>query len=165
MRIRVRRIPLLTLVTLVTEVVVFVLAGKAIGFGWAFLALVALSILGAVLVKREGVRTWRRFQAVTEAGERPGPHLTRALAGLLGAALVLLPGFVTAVIGLALFIPPVRAVAGRGLSNVAERELSRRGAGHVFGPRRVRVRTGPTSPPSADPQPGGTIEGEIIDPR
>jgi|SRR5215467_10375519 len=161
-RVRVRTVPLITLVTVVAEVTVFVLVGKAIGYGWAFLALVALSVLGMVLVRREGMRTWRRFRAVTDAGERPGPHLTRALAGLLGAALVMVPGFVTAVIGLALFIPPVRTLAGRGLSRVAERQLSSGMAGQVFGPRRVRVRTGP---PTTDPQPGGPIEGEIIDPR
>jgi UPF0716 protein FxsA len=161
MRVRVRTIPLLTAVTVIAEVVVFVLVANAIGFGWAFLALVTLSVLGMVLVRREGVRTWRRFRAVTQAGERPGPHLTRALAGLVGAALVLMPGFVTAVIGLALFIPPVRALAGRGLSAVAERQLSSSVAGQVFGPRRVRVRTGR---PSADAQTSGPIEGEIIDP-
>jgi UPF0716 protein FxsA len=161
-RIRVRTLPLLTLVTVVAEVTVFVLVGKAIGFGWTLLALIGLSVLGMVLVRRDGVRTWRRFRAVTEAGERPGPHLTRALAGLVGAALVLMPGFVTAVIGLALFIPPVRSLAGRGLSRVAERQLASGMAGQVFGPRRVRVRTGP---PSADTQATGTIEGEIIDPR
>lgn len=161
-RVRVRTVPLITLVTVVVEVTVFVLVGKAIGFGWAFLALAALSVLGMVLVRREGVRTWRRFRAVTNAGERPGPHLTRALAGLLGAALVMMPGFVTAVIGLTMLIPPVRSMTGRGLSRVAERQMSSGMAGQVFGPRQVRVRTGPPTP---DAPAGGTIEGEIIDPR
>ncbi|HKD96523.1 MAG TPA: FxsA family protein [Micromonosporaceae bacterium] len=162
MRIRVRKIPLLTAVTVIAEVVVFVLVAKDIGFGWALLALVGLSILGMVLVQREGIRTWRRFRAVTQAGGRPGPHLTHALAGLIGAALVLFPGFVTAVIGLALFIPPVRTLAGRGLSRIAERELASPVADQMFGPRKVRVQTGP---PTADPKPTGTIDGEIIDPR
>lgn len=161
MRIRVRTIPLIVVATVAAEVIAFVLVAKAIGPGWAFLALIGLCVVGAVLVRREGIRTWRRFRSVTQAGERPGPHLTRALAGLVGAALVLLPGFVTAVIGLALFLPPLRALAGRGLSTAAERQLSSSLAGQVFGPRRVRVRTGPVDTP---PGAGGPIEGEIIDP-
>ena len=76
--------------------------------------LVGLSVVGAVLVRREGTRAWRAVARVAAAGERPGPQLTRALVGLVGAILVAIPGFVTGVIGLALFLPPVRAVAGRG---------------------------------------------------
>lgn len=161
MRVRVRTIPLITALTVIAEVVVFVLVAKQIGFGWAFLVLLATSLLGVALVRREGIRAWQRYRAVTEAGERPGPHLIRSLVGLLGAGLVLMPGFITDVIGLALFVPPVRVVAGKVLGRVAEREMGSSMAGQVFGPRKVRVHT----PAGDTAAAGGPIEGEIIDPR
>ncbi len=159
MRVRVRTIPLVVALTVIAEVIVFVLVARQIGFGWAFLALLGTSLIGVALVRREGVRAWRRYRAVVEAGERPGPHLIRSLVGLVGAGLVLLPGFITDVVGLALFIPPVRVVASRTLNRVAEREMGSSMAGHMFGPRRVRVYTN-----TAETTAGGPIEGEIIDP-
>src|SRR5262245_30695960 len=137
------RIPALAFVlALAAEIVVFVLVAHWIGFGLALLAVVATSILGGVLAKREGARAWRRFRAVTEAGEKPGPHLTRSLVGLLAALLLFVPGFVTDLIGLALLLPPVRALAAAGVTNVATRRLGSGTVGTFLGPRRVRVRTG-----------------------
>jgi UPF0716 protein FxsA len=158
-------------VTVLAEIAAFIVVGHVIGYGWAFLALVALSGFGVWLLRREGVRTWRRFREVSEAGGRPGPQLTRALVGLLGAVLIAVPGFITAVLGLALFVPPVRALAGRGAIGLATRRLAPSVMGDLFGPRRVRVRTGaPTREPVMTP--GGPaarpvdestpIEGEIV---
>jgi UPF0716 protein FxsA len=186
---RVRWIPLALVVAAIVEVVVFVLIANAIGWGWAVLAVIATSIIGSLLMRHEGIRAWTRFRAVTAAGERPGPHLSRALVGLVGAFLLMVPGFVTDVIGAALFLPPVRSVAGRGVTRVAGRRLSSATMGEYFGPRRVRAKVGKTTPyqsddpfnrtsegvypPSGGPdrsrdgvsQPGEVLEGEIIDPR
>lgn len=174
---RVRWIPLASLLTAVVEVVVFVLIATAIGWGWAVLAAIVTSIVGALLLRHEGVRAWSRFRAVTAAGERPGPHLTRALAGLMGAFLLIMPGFVTDLIGAALFAPPVRALAARGLAEWVSRRLPAATMGEYFGPRRVRARTpGGRSARPPDGPPGGAsgeasdssgeiLEGEIVDPR
>jgi len=173
------RVPALAFVLgLAAEIVVFVLVANWIGFGWALLAVIATSVLGGVLGKREGTRAWRRFRAVTEAGERPGPHLTRSLVGLLAAVLLFIPGFITDAIGLALLLPPARALAAAGVTNVATRRLGSGTVGTFLGPRRVRVRTGRptraddvrvTIPDTGGPAPAGghgdAIEGEIIDPR
>ena len=178
------RVPALAFVLgLAAEIVVFVLVAQWIGFGLALLAVIATSVLGGVLGKREGTRAWRRFRAVTEAGERPGPHLTRSLVGLLAAVLLFIPGFITDVIGLALLLPPVRTLAAAGVTNVATRRLGSGTVGTFLGPRRVRVRAGrPTRDPTirvtvpdtgrpgtaGGPAAGGygeAIEGEIIDPR
>jgi UPF0716 protein FxsA len=171
MGVRIRWTALALVVTLAAEVLVFIIVGKLIGFGFAVLILLALMALGAVLLRQEGLRAWRRYQSVAAAGERPGPHLSRSLIGLLGALFLLVPGFITAVLGLALFVPPIRALASRGLTVLAGRQLASAAMGDLFGPRLVKVRAGRPTRMDAGRAGAGvttdteTIEGEIVDPR
>lgn len=171
MGVRIRWPALAIVVTLVAEVVAFIIVGKLIGFGFAVLLLLASMALGAVLLRQEGLRAWRRYQSVAAAGERPGPHLTRSLVGLLGALFLLAPGFITDIVGLALFVPPIRALASRGLTVLAGRQLASAAMGDLFGPRMVKVRAGRPTRTHANRAGAGvgtdteTIEGEIVDPR
>jgi UPF0716 protein FxsA len=171
MGVRIRWTALALVVALVAEVVVFIVVGKLIGFGFAVLILLALMALGAVLLRQEGLRAWRRYQSVAAVGDRPGPHLTRSLVGLLGALFLLLPGFITDVLGLALFVPPIRTLASRGLTVLAGRQLASAAMGDLFGPRLVKVRAGRPTRTNPDRAGAGvardteTIEGEIVDPR
>jgi UPF0716 protein FxsA len=105
---------LLVLVTMsAIEIFVFVQVGEWIGYGWAVLALIVIALFGIWLVKREGLGTWRRAQAQMRAGEIPaGEAVDGAL--IAGAGLLLIiPGFVTDVIGLLLLLPPLRWPARR----------------------------------------------------
>jgi UPF0716 protein FxsA len=170
---RLRVVPLAFVLTVLVEIVVFVLVGHAIGYGLAVLLVLGLSLVGGFVLKHEGVLAWTRFQSVVSAGERPGAQLTRSLVGLLGAVLLVIPGFVSAAVGVLLFVPPIRSLAGRGLTGVAGRRLSSSAMGDLFGPRMVRVKVGkPTSPGSstaggapASSAPVEIVEGEIIDPQ
>jgi UPF0716 protein FxsA len=107
-------LPLIVLITLgVLEIFVFVQVGQWIGFGAAILALIAVSILGCWLVKREGLEAWRRAQAQLRAGEVPAAEAVDG-ALIAGAGLLLIvPGFITDAIGLLLLLPPLRWPARR----------------------------------------------------
>jgi UPF0716 protein FxsA len=163
-----------TVVVVAVEVAVFVGVVKLIGLPWALAALVALCLVGGWLVPRQGIRAWRRFRVAAQAGTPPGRQVTDGLIGLIGALLLAVPGFVTAVVGVALLVPPLRWYARDRLERSVERRTSSAVAGNLFGPRRVRVRRGRTDgpttgqPPMAEPEPPRsepppTIEGEIID--
>jgi UPF0716 protein FxsA len=164
-----RFVPLLLLVTAALEIMVFVLAARAVGFGWAFLLVLLASMVGLLLLRREGVRAWRRFRAAAEAGRPPGGQVTDGVVGLAGAILLAVPGLVTAAIGLLLALPPGRPLARQGVQRWAERRMSATAASGIFGPRRVRVRRGgpypEPGPARPSPAPGRAIEGEIIEPR
>jgi UPF0716 protein FxsA len=166
-----RLLPLALLLAVVIEIVVFVLIGQAIGFGWAVVLVLAASTLGLLLLRREGMRAWRGFRTAAKAGSPPGKQVVDGLVGLGAGLLLAVPGLVSGVVGLLLVVPPVRRLARRGVQVAAERRVSAMVAGDLFGPRRVRVRRGqpqPT-PPSADqpppPAPGPAIEGEIVEQR
>ncbi|MEU4780275.1 FxsA family protein [Micromonospora sp. NPDC023633] len=170
MRRGLRFVPLALLAATLLELVVFVAVGRVIGFGWAVLAVFAASLLGLVLLRREGMRAWRGFRASAEAGQPPGRQVTDGLVGLLGALLLAMPGLLTGLVGVLLLVPPVRRLARNGVQRAAERRVSSMVAGDLFGPRRVRVRRGAPQPapqPAAEPtvvDGGRAIEGEIVEP-
>jgi len=149
-------VPVALLITAVVEIGAFVLLGQAIGYGWAFLLLVALSIAGMLLLRREGMRAWRGFRDAANAGRPPGEQVTDGLVGLGAGLLLAIPGLVTGAIGLLLAIPPLRNLARAGTRRATERRVSSAVAGDLFGPRRVRVRRGA---PTADPGAGSSAAG------
>jgi UPF0716 protein FxsA len=147
---------ILLIVFAIAEIVVFVLLAKAIGLGWAILIALATSLLGAFLLRREGARGWRRFRAAVTEGRPPGREATDGLTGLLGALLLLAPGFIGDAIGLLLLAPPLRALARAGVRRAAETRFSPAVAGQVFGPKLVRARRGPRvhdTPPASHQAP------------
>jgi UPF0716 protein FxsA len=71
--------------------------------------LVLVPVVGAYLVRRQGLATWRRIREQVAYGEVPGTAVIDAFLILLGGVLLLVPGFLTDAIGLLLLVPPVRA--------------------------------------------------------
>jgi UPF0716 protein FxsA len=95
------------------EIVLFVLVAVWIGFIWALVAVVATSLLGAIMLRVGGGAHVERMSAVL------GPQRVTALqsdsAGtmyLLTGILLLIPGFITDVIDLLLLIAPLRRLLG-----------------------------------------------------
>ena len=150
---------------IVAEITVFILVAHAIGWPWAILLGLALTALGGLLVKREGVRAWRRFRAAVNEGRPAGGEVSDGLTGLLGALLLIVPGFITGAAGLLLLLPPVRALTGRRVRRVAEQRISPAAAGDLFGPRIVRAERPEPSESSSSAELGEVVEGEVIDPH
>ncbi|MGH2689069.1 MAG: FxsA family protein [Actinomycetota bacterium] len=137
----------------IAELAVIVATSQAIGLGWTLLLLFGFSITGSVLAKRQGLELWRRVRTTLEQGRMPSAGLIDGFLVLLAGALLLSPGFLTDVVGVALLLPPVRAVIRRA--------ATRRFVGYVEGrvggtppprgrgPRRVRVvRVDSRTPPA-----------------
>ena len=70
--------------------------------------LVAVSIVGAWLVRRSGLGVMRQIQERLARGEIPGKELVDGLLILVGGLLMLTPGFLTDAVGLLLLVPPTR---------------------------------------------------------
>ena len=104
------------------ELLVIIQVGQEFGAGWTIGVLVLISVLGAWMVKREGLGVLRRARARMRAGEVPGNELTDGVFILFAGALLLTPGFLTDALGILLLIPPVRA----GIRRTATRAYRRR---------------------------------------
>ena len=144
--------PLALFVTLliavpVFEVYVLVQVGQRIGVWWTVLILVAEAVLGAWLLRREGARAWRALDGAFRGGRIPTGELADAALVLVGGVLLMLPGFVTDVLGLFFLIPFTRPFARSVLGFFVARRLSRAG-----------IVPGGSSPYAR----GDVVEGEVV---
>lgn len=98
-----------------TELAIIIQVQQTIGLDWTLLLLIAVSIAGAVLVKREGGKAWRRFWDALGAGRMPATEVVDGALLLFAGALLLTPGFLTDGVGLALLVPVTRGLANRAL--------------------------------------------------
>jgi len=78
-------------------------------------ALLLISIAGGWLLRYESSRAWRTFTAAVVTGDRPHRAAGDGALSVLGAVLLLIPGFISAFFGLLCLLPPTRAVL-RGLA-------------------------------------------------
>jgi UPF0716 protein FxsA len=104
---------LLFLLVPVAELYVIYQVGDAIGVGWTFLLLAADSLLGTLLLKSQGRAVWRRFNDNLAQGRVPHREVIDGVLVIFGGAFLITPGFLTDIVGLALLIPPSRAMFRR----------------------------------------------------
>jgi UPF0716 protein FxsA len=97
----------------IVEIYVIIQVGQAIGALWTILLLVADSILGSMLMRTQGRAAWRRFNQAVAAGRVPAREVLDGVLVIFGGALLLTPGFVTDVFGLAFLLAPTRALIRR----------------------------------------------------
>lgn len=97
----------------IAELAVIIEVGSFLGVWPTIVILVADSLAGAVLVKREGRRAWESFRTALSEARWPGDEVTQGALILIGGALLLTPGFLTDAVGLLAVLPPSRAVASR----------------------------------------------------
>jgi UPF0716 protein FxsA len=103
------------LVVPLLELYVIIQVGQQIGALWTVVLLLLVSVVGTWLVRREGVRAWSNFRAALQGGRPPTAEVVDGALVLFGGALLLTPGFLTDILGLALVFPPTRAVVSRAV--------------------------------------------------
>ncbi len=97
------------------EIWLFVKVGALIG-AWQTAGLVlAMAIVGALLVRIQGFNVLQRARATLAAGEFPTTDLLDGLFVLIAGFLMILPGFFSDLLGILLFIPPVRRWLGASI--------------------------------------------------
>ena len=95
------------------ELAVILQVGQTLGVWWTIALLVTFSIVGAVLLRRQGRRAWRAFRDALAEGRWPGDEVTQGALVIVGGTLLLTPGFVTDAVGFLLLIPFTRAGVSR----------------------------------------------------
>ena len=137
----------------IVEIWVLLQVGQLLGVLQTVVLLVAMSLLGAYLLRREGSRTWRAFRTALGSGRLPAAEVADGALVIFGGALLLTPGFATDAFGLLCVLPPTRAVLRRLLTRQVARRLT---VGTVFGGVRG---------PSSRRRPGDTVvDGEVVRP-
>jgi UPF0716 protein FxsA len=97
--------------------------GDVIGF-WPTVGLVLLTgFAGAALARVEGLRVLGAWRAALAAGRLPEEGVLSGVLVLVGAVLLVTPGVLTDVVGLALLVPASRRLAARGLRAWLARQI------------------------------------------
>lgn len=97
----------------IAELYVIIQVGGLIGVGPTLLLLLLDAVLGAWLLKHQGRSAWRRFNQALAERRLPGKEVADGFLVILGASLLIAPGFITDVFGILFLLPPTRAVARR----------------------------------------------------
>lgn len=92
------------------EIYALIKIGSWLGVLPTIALLLIVSALGAVVVKREGLRVLRRMQEQVMAGRMPSNEILDGVCLVLAGLLLVVPGFVTDALGLVLLLPPFRAL-------------------------------------------------------
>ncbi|MFJ8230889.1 FxsA family membrane protein [Streptomyces sp. NPDC094448] len=169
------------------EIWLLVLVGGAIGTLPVLALLIAQAVGGAAIVKQAGRNAFRNLTETLQRQQQPeAPGAAPDSSGngflMLGGVLIMVPGFASDVLGLALLVPPVR----KWLSRFTQRSLERRvraaapgTLGDAFNQARMHRPDGKVVPgevihpdPAAAPSPGPdrtdqpprVIEGRVIRP-
>ncbi len=95
------------------EIAVLIKAGETIGFWPTISLLIGAATLGVLVIRQQGLTMVGRMLAAANEGRLPVEPLLDGYALVVAGALLIVPGFVSDVIGLLLLVPPLRAWAIR----------------------------------------------------
>ena len=97
------------------------------------LLVVFTAVLGAFLLRLQGLHTLARMQVKLDSGEIPAEELVSGVILLLAGALLLTPGFFTDIIGFLCLLPQIRSyIAAKTLAHLAVHIQSGRQSGTVI---------------------------------
>jgi UPF0716 protein FxsA len=96
------------LVVPLVEIWLLIEVGSVIGAIWTVILVVLTAMIGAALVRAQGLATLSRSQAQLRAGELPAVEMFEGVALIVAGALLLTPGFFTDIVGFTLLVPPLR---------------------------------------------------------
>ncbi len=104
----------------VAEISLLIQVGDAIGGFKTILFVIFTAILGAYLVRQQGISTLTNLQQETQAGRLPAMQIGEGVLLLFAGAVLLTPGFITDAVGFSLLVPPIRRaivawVASKGI--------------------------------------------------
>jgi UPF0716 protein FxsA len=107
---------LVLIVVPLVEVFAFIEVGRAIGWLLAVVLLLGISLLGARLLFVQGRLAIARVSLAVSERDAPGRAALDGALAFLGCLLLVIPGFVTDVIGAQLLFAPARRLTRRWLS-------------------------------------------------
>jgi UPF0716 protein FxsA len=143
----------------IIEIYVLIQVGGAIGVWPTIALLIADSILGTMLLRSQGRQVWARFNQALQERRPPAVEVFDGAMIIIGGTLLLTPGFVTDILGLALLIPPSRALVRRLGTRIAKGHVYFRVASWGSGAADARARRRAEGGPGAAPPPGAPPAG------
>lgn len=154
---------LLFLLFPVLELFILVRVGMSIGFFWTFLLVLATSILGFFVMRVAGFATALRARESLARGELPAQQMLEGLVVAVGGGLLLLPGFISDLLGVICLLPFTRrALIDKVRQRTEDRAMRQRAFADDLqdpvNPQPAPHRPGAIHQPTREPD---VIEGEF----
>jgi UPF0716 protein FxsA len=94
----------------IVEIAIFLMLGQAIGIWPTLLGILVTAVLGAVLLRVQGMTLLAEIRETIGRGRLPARALADAMLVGIAGVLLLTPGYFTDVLGILLLVPPVRSL-------------------------------------------------------
>lgn len=139
------------------EIGLFVTLGGWIGLWPTLAVVVGTAFLGFAVIRAEGVRARDDLRRAIETRQSPGGAIADGALKIGAGVLLILPGFLTDILGALLMIPPLRGVliravsrrvGGAGNTPMREQPAARSGADVIDGTWEELPPRDPARPPS-----------------
>lgn len=139
----------------IAEIYVLIQVGQVIGAWWTIALLIADSVFGSWLLRREGSRAWAALRVALSGGRMPAKELADGILIVIGGTLMISPGFVTDAFGMFAILPFTRPIGRRLLARFIAQRL-------VPGPLAGPFGAGPRNAQRPGPV-GDVVQGEVVD--
>lgn len=127
-------LPLAILAWPLLEIAGFIVVGSHIGVLATIGLILATAVTGAILLRVQGFGAMTRIREAAARNQSPAREIIHGAMIMLAGILLLVPGFVTDILGVLLFLPPVRELAWRLLKDrIVEMPLGEGGFQAGFG--------------------------------
>jgi UPF0716 protein FxsA len=132
-------VALLLILWPIAELFVAIEVARAIGVLETIVLLIIGWPLGLWALRTQGAAAWRRLNAAVTERRTPTREVLDGTLVLFGGILLMIPGFITDVVGIALLLPPTRLLMRPLLLPLLSRNFSSRVVLHAtqFGGRRT----------------------------
>lgn len=114
---------LIALIIAGLEIATFILIGKEIGVFPVFILIIATALVGVGLAKKHAQITFIQAQQQMVQGHVPGNQIIDGLCILVGGILLIVPGFITDLVGLLFLIPYTRSFFKQKLYGILKRRM------------------------------------------
>ena len=112
------------------EIAVLIEVGGWLGVGPTLALIILTAVVGAWMLRRQGIAVLRRAQQQMHQGTVPLVEVFEGFCLVIAGALLLTPGFLTDAVGALLLLPPMRAFLYRRVQRRLEEQV-RGGAPHA----------------------------------
>ena len=134
----------------------FIFIGGEIGGLLTLLGVFVTAIIGLSLLKGQGKAVMARIRTDLAQGYAPVGSIADSVALAVGGILMLIPGYVTDAVGVLLFVPGLRTIAGTWLLHYLIANNRFKGFAHVGGQSRFNAQT-----PHSYTEDDNVIEGAV----
>ncbi|MCH8502535.1 MAG: FxsA family protein [Aliidiomarina sp.] len=142
----------------IIEILVLIQVGQVIGGINTVLLLIVTAVIGASLVRSQGLQSWQRAQQKMAMGELPSIELASGILLFVAGLMFVTPGFVTDLFALVIVLPPVRVSLAKKMMQRMQVQMVH---GQAFGFHQ-RQRPSQQDRQRGD---GDVFEGEYVDPE